>query len=424
MRADRVSGSGDIHAMTRYLLMLGTLVLAGVAFAGCEANSSHPAMSPNTELTISFARTEIFRDPRLGEITDLLPSQTPDGTNILVLGSKGVVSLQTRADGKGYDLIQFARIERPVGARGFGNHFFGDIDGDNIPEIIQGGDPDNAVKLAVYSLDGTLRWVVDPDLPLKTGWANTIKHVQLVKNTTTGERRLIVLSFMNEECTVISNDGRVVAQPKAGRLTSSRAAVAWQGTGSHWTGCIFGSGSNLIGIDGDGAVLFSTPLPEDEKYVSEVRQLRSDGTAEEFLVLGIRGPNNEYINSVVMPEHLAGNGWAIRSRVVMEDEAWVRTALVPLRFLQDGTEYWVQHAIIESQTAPAGVAGRLLCVSIWTQDGKKAGSEEFVATKGGGRFGQTLGNGAIAPFSLKSPNDAMLVGWGDTVWLVQIQEAP
>jgi hypothetical protein len=404
--------------MTHRLLMPLLLALAGLPCAGCQADGPQSLTTPDAAHSITLIRKEILRDPRVGEITDLLLCPTAVGTDILVLGAKGVLTIRGTADGKGYEPIHFDAIQRPAGIRGFGNHFFGDIDGDGLPEIIQGGDPDDAVKLAAYSLDGKLRWVVDPQLPLKTGWANTIKYVQLVENTITHERRLIALSFMNEEATIVSSDGRILAQPKTGRR-SGDAAAEWRGTGTEWTGCIFGSSEKLVGLDGDGAVLFSAPLPHNEKYVSSLFPLRTSGAAEEFLVLGVRGSGNEYVYSLVRPER-----GAFRAEVMPVDRVWARTALVPLRAPKSGADYWAQRAVVESQASPAGISGRILRVTLWNRDGEKAGSVEFAGTKGGGRFGQVLGNGAIASLALHSRNDALLVGWGDSVSLVQVHDEP
>ena len=400
--------------MTGRRLALVVLLSGGAWVHGCTATALQPATPVAAEHPVTTSRTLVCQDPRLGEVTDFRLSPNAENTNdIQVLGSKGVLTLHANATG-GYDVVQFCRIERPADIHGFGNHVFQDIDGDGVPEILQSGNPDDAWKLASYSLDGKLRWVVDPQFPIKSGWANQIQRVLIMKNSATGEHRILVLSFSNTMATLVSSNGKIIAQPVVGRVNSGTSAE-WRSTGTSWTGCIFGSGDKIVGIDGEGAVLISKPLTRNERYVSTIDPLRSSGARDEFLVLGILGNSNEYVDTLIRPE--SGD---LNAVVVQTDDVWARTARVPLHAAQGDTQYWAQRAAVSSQASPVGISGRVLRLTLWSENGKKACAEEFASKQGGGRFGQVLGDGALLPFTRQSPNDTLLVGWGDSVWLAQL----
>lgn len=405
--------------MTGRSLALVVLLFAGASSSGCRIASprlaEQPAITSDTEHPLAVSRTLICQDTRLGEVTDFRIVPGAENPNdIQVLGSKGVLTLRPNAAGA-YDVVQFCRIERPSGIHGFGNHVFQDLDGDQAPEILQSGSPDDAWKLAAYSLDGKLRWVVDPQFPIKSGWANQIQHVQVMKNNATGEHRILVLSFSNTMATLVSSDGKILAQPNVGRLNDGLAAAEWRSTGTSWTGCIFGSNDQVVGIDGEGTVLVSKSLTRNEKWVSVIRPLRTAGALDEFFVLGIRGNSNEYVYSLIRPER-----GELNAEVVPTDEVWARTARVPLHAAKGDSQYWAQRAGVASQASPVGISGRVLRLTLWSENGKKACAEEFASKQGGGRFGQVLGDGAIMSFSRQSPNDTLLVGWGDSVWLAQL----
>ena len=405
--------------MTGRRLALVVLLSGGAWVHGCTATALQPATPVAAEHPVTTSRTLVCQDPRLGEVTDFRLSPNAENTNdIQVLGSKGVLTLHANATG-GYDVVQFCRIERPADIHGFGNHVFQDIDGDGVPEILQSGNPDDAWKLASYSLDGKLRWVVDPQFPIKSGWANQIQRVLIMKNSATGEHRILVLSFSNTTATLVSSDGKILAQPEVGRLNDGLAVAEWRSTGTSWTGCVFGSSDQVVGIAGDGTVIFSKPLTRNEKWVSVVRPLRAAGALDEFFVLGIRGSANEYVYSVIRPEK-----GELNAEVVPTDDVWARTARVPLHAAQGDTPYWAQRAAVSSQASPVGISGRVLRLTLWGQDGRKACAEEFASKQGGGRFGQVLGDGAIASFSQQSTNDTLLVGWGDCVWFVRLNYEP
>lgn len=404
--------------MTGRRLALVVLLSGGAGVHGCTATALQPATPVAAEQPVTTSRTLVCQDPRLGEVTDFrIISIAENSNDIQVLGSKGVLTLRANATG-GYDVVQFCRIERPSDIHGFGNHVFQDIDGDGVPEILQSGNPDDAWKLATYSLDGKLRWVVDPQFPIKSGWANQIQRVLIMKNSATGEHRILVLSFSNTMATLVSSNGKIIAQPVVGRVNSGTSAE-WRSTGTSWTGCIFGSGDKIVGIDGEGAVLISKPLTRNERYVSTIDPLRSSGARDEFLVLGILGNSNEYVDTLIRPE--SGD---LNAVVVQTDDVWARTARVPLHAAQGDTQYWAQRAAVSSQASPVGISGRVLRLTLWGQDGRKACAEEFASKQGGGRFGQVLGDGAIASFSQQSTNDTLLVGWGDCVWFVRLNYEP
>lgn len=404
--------------MTGRRFALVVLLSGGAWVHGCTATALQPATPVAAEHPVTTSRTLVCQDPRLGEVTDFRLSPNAENTNdIQVLGSKGVLTLRANVIG-GYDVVQFCRIERPSDIHGFGNHVFQDIDGDGVPEILQSGNPDDAWKVAAYSLDGKLRWVVDPQFPIKSGWANQIQRVLIMNNSATGEHRILVLSFSNTMATLVSSNGKILAQPVVGRVNSG-ASAEWRSTGTSWTGCIFGSGDKVVGIDGEGAVLISKPLTRNEKYVSTIDPLRSSGARDEFLVLGILGNSNEYVDTLIRPE--SGD---LNAVVVQTDDVWARTARVPLHAAQGDTQYWAQRAAVSSQASPVGISGRVLRLTLWGQDGRKACAEEFASKQGGGRFGQVLGDGAIASFSQQSTNDTLLVGWGDCVWFVRLNYEP
>lgn len=409
--------------MTGRSLALVVLLFAGASSSGCQIASPQPAAQsaapPDSDHIVAVSRTLICQDPRLGEVTDFrVISNAENSNDIQVLGSKGVLTLRANAAG-GYDVVQFCRIDRPSDIHGFGNHVFRDIDGDGVPEILQSGNPDDAWKLAAYSLDGKMRWAVDPQFPNKSGWANQIQHVQVMRNSATGEHRILVLSFSNTMATLVSSDGRILAQPDVGRLNDGLAVAEWPSTGTAWTGCVFGSNDQVVGIDGNGTTLFSKPLTRNEKWVSVIRPLRATGALEEFFVLGIRANSNEYVDTLIRPER-----GELNAEVVPTDDAWARTARVPLRAAQGETQYWAQRAAVSSQASPVGISGRVLRLTLWSENGKKACAEEFASKQGGGRFGQVLGDGALVSFSRQSPNDSLLVGWGDCVWLVRLNPEP
>lgn len=401
------------------------LCFSMMAACGCayQSVSSHSAWARNNS-TALLKQHLIIQDRRLGEITDLLPVVTgEDDRRLLVLGSRGILSIrQPDAAASEFEPVQYTAIKRPPEIEGFGNHAFHDVDGRLV--VLQSGEPDSTVTLACYSLAGDLLWKVDPDFVRRTGWENRISSVQVLRNAETNSCRILGLSFGNETAVIISAEGQVLSRSRAGPVNSGLfGAAPWRGTGTAWTGCIFGSRDNVVGVDGDGNILFSTRLPKQEKYVSEVRPLRPlDDGPEQFLVLGIRSPENADVHYVLEIRRAEDERIVPRFSPVSADAIWARTALIPLR--SDHKLYFAQSAVVETQASPAGIAGRALRISLWDQEGTRVGVAEFAAAAGEGRFGQVVGKGAICSWPQHAESDALLVGWGDCLWLVTIAAAP
>jgi len=403
--------------------------------SGC-VTFEQPAAMTVVESRLATTQKLILQEPRLGEITDLRVVQNEgEPAEIHVLGTSAIAVLRQAEHSDEFfmaELVNFQFPPIPPGHRRTPLRLgFRDITGDGRLEVLQLGGSYSVKTLSAFNAEGALLWQFDPDYPLKGGFADHINDVEVLTNKVTGERRVIVLSSRNEYGHILSSDGRIISQfqGNSNRYTMAR----WKKTGNAWDGIVLGRHrlgrlpvkTEIIGLDGEGTVRFRTPLPRKEYYVSMVSRITAaEGDPESYYIIASRSGLWDPISSrYILQVPLDENG--VPHPVLIPYEAEHH----PIRASRNLTPVTPQglgehHAVLWSaylQAPIAGLSGIVGEVRVFEDlDTETVVHQEFLKnTDGSGMCGQVLYTGAMTGFAVDHPNDALIVGWGNSVRLIK-----